>query len=712
MKRWIGLGLVLVIMFSSFHVPLAHAEESPTLPSQVRGTEPFTLFPQDVVIRGLTHRQDYYFDVNSNRGVSPRSYAELQVSHSSTLLSRRSTMTVMLDDVPLETRRLDPSNANRTTWRIDFAGAAVKSGFHKLSIVTQLSSTDDWCVDETNVGNWAVLHKESVLVLDWTKREGPTDLSWYPSPFFEKGTLKPWKTLFVLPDKPSETELKTLVELAAFFGKQQPGGKLAFNAATASELTDERLQGINVIMIGSNKGWKINGKQFYAQTEVGRTSGAGGAIRLYTSPWDDNKVVLTVQGTDDELKKAALALTEAKVHRQFVGTKQDIKTLVLPEQAAAQKSNDKRAVLTLEQLGYNDMTVEGPQSGSAVFTFTVPPALNITSDAVLKLRYRHSQALKFSQSLMMVKVNGSPVSSRYLSAETSQGATLEVPIPNGQLANRIINVEVTFQFISTKEGCTQRVQTGQWAVVDKGSSLTLPVRPNQSVALDYLPYPFVNNGLWQPTVVLLPDSLNERTLTLLATWGGSIGKHAQTAIHDWQYIAASKAKDDAIKDKHIVALGTGAQLASVERLWSKAPIWPGPAELQVRDPNAVPLLPDTREKGAMAALARSPLNDERYVLVMSGAQEAALQRLTRWLTEPAAPNAKTQGQAIVIDRLNRVHNFAAAEQAQQPPSDAANLLQPQTQPVWMRFVWICVFAVILVAVGVLLWRNRKQKHDK
>src|SRR5690606_13899906 len=80
------------------------------LPNDGRSAESRVIFFNEQVFRGEGSKQDAFFEIGKGQRSADGSHIELYFSHSETLLPEYSTLTVLLDDVPLGSIALDESN--------------------------------------------------------------------------------------------------------------------------------------------------------------------------------------------------------------------------------------------------------------------------------------------------------------------------------------------------------------------------------------------------------------------------------------------------------------------------------------------------------------------------------------------------------------------------------------------------------------------------
>jgi hypothetical protein len=668
-------------------------------------TENLFTYPNDLTIHGVTNRQDFYFEMTPSRILTTGSYLELVFSHSPTFLPKKSTLTILLDDEPLGSVFLNESNVKRTSWQADLSDKQLEPGFHKLSVISYMVASENPCDDQSNPANWLILHKESLVHLRLKQAYDQADFTYYPSPFLEKGGLKPLQTLFVVPDTANEAQLKALGELAGFFSAQVPANMLSFQAFKESDVVGEWRKE-NMIWIGSESQWGELGKQLKVR------GAADGKIKLSVSPWNPKSTILSVNGSNQEIIASIRHLITPELYGQLSGQIFDISKLA-SQGRVPQGSTNGGTELTLEDLGFGDLVVDSPIIGTARITHTLPPEIDISKPGRFKMHFKHAKTLNFAQSVVTVKVNGVPVKSRYLNEESSDFGALDLEISPEQMSNRNLIVDVSFQFSSAQGACTANSQIGNWAVISKQSLFSFKSRPNGSMQLEELPYPFVVRQQWTATAFVLPVSPSSEEISLFVTTCAMIGKSAAFGSEDGDTFLV-RFNDDRLPSeaagKNLVYIGAADKVPKAIAASSSYPV-------KIRDGgfvpanDSIPLLPNAGN-GILMAMVPSPYTENKQVFVLAATDQAALKKANEQLSDPGL-RAKIIGKSAFIDDLDRVHTIQTAIAAVDEPSlseQAANLLNINNNPVWTKFIFIAAFVLVLGLIGILLWLTRKRSR--
>jgi cellulose synthase operon protein B len=662
------------------------------------------IFQDDKVITGVSNQQDYYFEVAKSRKVTQGSFILLQYSHSPTLLPNRSTITVVLDGVPLGSKFLNEDNVTQTGWKLDLSNQELKPGFHKLSIKTRMEVSGNVCQDQNNEANWMILHKESVIHLNLQNVYNTVDLSWYPSPFLEKSSTDPLKTIFVVPDEVSNEELQALSRITQYFSQLASSANLSFSVYHESEvpgLLENDQNDRNMIFLGERQKWMGIGKNILGLLMANNENG----IKVGVSPWNPSKSVMVITGNANEITNASILLSNSKLVSQLYGNYiNTTNTVTVPQEPNGEDSKDK---VTLEDLGYQDLVIESLSVGSATISYTLPQEWEVTGNGRLHLSFRHSKTLNFAQSLVVVRLNDVPVTSQYLTAESSDSGVLDVNIPKELIQGNTVNVEVSFQFNSAKEACTGNSQIGNWAVIDKSSYFNIGHRMKDTVDLQSLPFPFANNNGWNDTTFILSSHPSSQELSLFSTFLGIYHHNSSEigAIH----IVQGKTANQVPHDQQIIYVGNTNDLPFANQVKLPFTIDPQKGSLVSND-SSIPFLDRLKNHVAVMAMAASPFSSDKNYLVVAGTDGDSLERLQKTLVDRNAIS-KIQGQLVIVDRLDEIHSFLTTTQDTKPGvfNQLLDMANQQNNTVFQRIVFIVVFVVILAGTGFLLWRISKKE---
>lgn len=684
-------------------------------PSTKRSAE---LFYGEVTLRGSLVQQDAYFEIGNGVKLGAGSYIDLYYTYSRLLLKEWSSLTVLLDDMPLETVALDGAADSKQRLRIDLSKLALEPGYHKLTLKGSMKLTKYYCEDPHNEALWLQVLAESTASLNFVPRYAAYDLSHYPSPFIERGLETTMQAILVVPDNISQGSFSAAASLAQFVVQQSPDNRAAIPVYTESDAVAGKLPASShSIWIGEPGQWGNAGTELLAaaaKVSASASADAEHAITILTSPWNTGKTAMLVSGDAGQLAEAATILTSQQLYRQLQGSVLPLPQQFTPPAEAPELAVDERYTISLQEMGYSDLKIENAIEGATQFQYAIPADRDIADGARLQLVYSHSDAIVHNQSMLTVTVNGTPVKSITLSESANAEEVLDVFIPPAVIdVNRTLNIDIKVQFASTggseavgDEFRCQDNKLGNWAVISKHTTLSFIPTGRKTANLQSLPYPFANSDAWEPTTLVAPV-LGTRELQLALGLIGQIGASlpdvsdlqlVQDLGGDWQQQAQTR---------HVIYIGTQASMPETFKSYEGSYVSFAEDKMSAQAPDVQLLDPLTRNY-ALLQLTRSPLNQERYLLLAAAATPERLQDLRTAIAD-GEQSGKLSGRLVALDAEGEMYNFPETEDIA-----AANpISQPMVNERWqdfslsgIAFAVILLLALIAVFAGYWLLRKR------
>lgn len=716
-KKLIPALLAAVLLFLSFGSPSGAAAETTAAAQYNDGVR--NLFNDDRTFRGNNASQDAYFEIGQGLVSAAGSYIDLFISHSPTLLPELSSLTVLVDDVPAGSMKLTADNASRTEWRVGLPDANLGAGYHKITLAAKLRSNSLICEDPENPSSWMVVMSASRIKLKLVPSGETTDLGAYPAPFIERGEANPVKAVLIVPDAATQAEFAAAARLSQYLAAQTPDGRLSVPIFTESHASAERLAKNNAIWIGGASRWTAAGAKAH---EAGiKAAGDGGQedfIALTPSSWNPARSQLVVSGTGDSLFRAASILTDPSLYRQLQGRSMPIPPS-LPASHREEPEAGKAYEVSLADLGYGNLTVQNAARGSANLVYPLPGGWDLPNGAVLRLRFTHSKAIAFYRSKATVRLNGTPVASVNLTEETADAGFLEVPLkPSVIGASRSLSIEIAFQFeersdntdgttASAAVACGPDDALGSWARIAPSSTIEYTPAARKSAYLQSLPFPYVADGVWQPTTFVM-ERADTASLQLAMTLIGAVGAgNPDTNSLDWLAVNTPGLRDR-LKDREVVYIGSTAAMPGELRDYSGSYVKFDEASVAATSDD-VQLLPTLRADGAYMQLTASPFGgDNRQLLVLTATSTERLSLLSRALRGDADGD-ELSGRFVAIDGRGKVYAFPATQDAapayKDIPSGRTRWSDTGVSALGFGLAFLAVLALAFLA----LWYNRRKQ---
>lgn len=348
-----------------------------------------------------------------------------------------------------------------------------------------------------------------------------------------------------------------------------------------------------------------------------------GIVQEIVSPWNPARAILVVTGvTDEAVSKASRALGAALRLPSLEGPFALVQDTLSPASVSAGELSVEQ---TLGDLGYEDRVLKG-QSQEISYYFTLPPGWQLTTNAFLDLHFNHSALIDYTNSSLTVLLNGSPIATVGLSAETVQDGRLQANLSSNYVAGRSNRLLITAKMI-TLDRCSA---LATWVVVKQDSRLYLEHNQTAGYSLDlrYYPYPFDRQaGLGDTLYVLPQDALPVEWEAMLRVVAAMSQAARGTYFMPTIALVESALNDQPmLGDYHLVLVGRPTRNFALQQANSSLPqpFLPNSDLIEQRLSQVVLRLPPGLSLGYLQLIA-SPWNPERVLLAVTGTTDEGMQ---------------------------------------------------------------------------------------
>lgn len=252
----------------------------------------------------------------------------LHLGHSPFLAPNDSTVDFYINGFHTAGLRLFRSNIFNTIWEIVAIKDELRPGPNYLDFKFKLV-LDSENVLQAKEKAWATIFKDSSLNITFSKQAPAEKLDLFPAAFGPN-------TVILLPSKPSQSELKAVIQLLAYLGKKMGDFSYRLAVLSAEDAPREILKNNSVILIGTSQD---NSKLQYALTKAPLNLQSQlltwqtlffqyslpikeplGSLQKIISPWNPNHAMLLVSGsTDKSIEWAMNVLTNDLLHPKLDG---------------------------------------------------------------------------------------------------------------------------------------------------------------------------------------------------------------------------------------------------------------------------------------------------------------------------------------------------------------------------------------------------------
>jgi hypothetical protein len=573
------------------------------------------------------------------------------------------------------------------------------------------------------------LKSASFFDMGYTSTSPALNLARLPAPFFLENSLVPDGARVVVPDQPDAAELQAAMNVMAGFGAMI-ANTYDLKLVSLGSLSETDRANYHLIFVGRPEQFALlNDVAFKLPVKDGKfvdlpeKSAEDGILEMALSPWNANKAILLVSGTNTQaVLKAAYAFSSARV-------------LVFEDPVLSYVSNvqlltqDLPAVedFTLSDLGYttaNDGLLSGVGVNSREFTFFAAKNQLTSRDGYINLIYYHSGMLDYGTSSFSLYLNGEVFSTIVFNKDSEQVTDLRVRIPPGLLRYGENRLEVRANMLQLPS-CDQNLSFDPWLTVSDQTSFHLPVSEGVDVKaqvlrdLKYYPGLFSTSSDLGDVALVVPSN-NPDKWTLAGTLAYNLGETVQPVLSN---LALTFGEDvpEAIRNSYsMIVVGKASELPFLAALNEQLP---APFDLATNTASERQLqisyrIPPGQNVGYLELLA-SPYNTEKTILVVSGntdtgasiAANALLQGTLK--DQLAGVFAVTNGSQVASG--NGLSPFSITGQVVPGSEPVVNPLPAGAPAVLMPPAWLIPFmigtgvVILLVAVFVLIRYMEKNR---
>ncbi len=482
------------------------------------------------------------------------------------------TLTVSFNRRTVTALSLDKTNVNDFTIDVplDYLTSARTDG--RMELRFELNSGIS-CIANDHMA--VVINSSSRIAFNYDEVLPNVSLSQFPRPIYQN-SIVPDSAYIVIPNQPSSAELQSAYTVAAGIGNLT-SSSVALSLVRADNLTAELKAKSNLIFVGKAAAFSQLSELALPLTAAGGkfalTDESRGVVEMVNSPWSKPSVALIVSGnTDEGVIKAAQALSTGSFVAGAASNLAVIETVQNTAPVTPLISDQ-----SLGDMGYKATELNNRGINSDAVNFFVPAGSTVSSAASFDLAYGHSALLNYNLSGMVVLLNGKPIGSVQLTADTSKQAInhAAITIPASLVLPGRNSLEIRVN-LEPMDNCVDPNLRGLWAIVWPESRLYLPFVPtsaNVSVAMDLALYPapmVFDPTLTTTALILSRDSVESQAQGLqIASY---LGDRSNGAISQLRVFYDDEVAAADLSPYNVIVIGRPSQLKVMDTLGSALPV--------------------------------------------------------------------------------------------------------------------------------------------
>ncbi|PBI10756.1 cellulose biosynthesis cyclic di-GMP-binding regulatory protein BcsB [Clostridioides difficile] len=684
MKKFIISIISLVLFFSNISlIYKVNADET-----KVKNYK----FERDITIDGVIGSNSTFFEVNKNWDIE-EVLLHLNFSKSQILNGDVSSLTVLINNVPIKSIKLNAKTNYKNTLEVLVPKDYIIQGYNEIKIKTYKTISDKICQDDSNTGNWMVIHKESYISIRYKQKKVENSINEYPYPYAEIENNHKLDTTIVVPDNMTRGETTAVFNLASAFGKITKNDDLKLDVKLYSEM--KNWSDDNIIYIGKPENTAEEILDILSIKEQTLLS-SNCIIKQVDSPYNKNKKMMVVIGSnEDDLIKASNLLIENRLSNQVLSSS------VLVNKETNIKINREQKLnlghLTLKDLGYSDFLLEGAFNQQALFDVKIPTGKVLDDGSKIILNLRYSDNLDFEKSLVTVSINDVIVGSKKLDRSHSNNDKLELKIPKDIDNKNYYQVKLTFNLSIKNSNCVTRESNNPWAYVSNNSYLALSTKENETLSFENYPYPFVRDDEFNDLTVIMPDYSGSQAMTWMFRLGVTLGANINS--HNGNInVNRGKEFSDKYKDTNIVVFGVPHNNSVIKMLNNNLNIKFDKNYSNFISNDKISFIDDYGKNISTIQLIKSPYNNQKNIMVISSMNEKNLYLGMDYLLNKSKVN-DLKGDTLIIDEYGEVEDLAYNLKSKKEVKDSSwNMSINKTTKVFLMISFITIIIVMILSM--------------
>ena len=691
-------------------LPVAEPESAP-LPDQ---NEP--------VYEPVSHTQDNFFYRKTLKGIYSSTdlyfyvedywdtkyvYAKIQYDVSQLIESTASSVTFAINDVPIQSYKLEYKDGNSQILYVKIPMEQVHSGYNSFSISAYARLFDEQgCVDDYSDANWLGIADTSFIRCGYESRDPEHKISFYPYPFMS--TYNPTgKGLFIaVSDEAASGEVAAAMSLMADLSKQT-GKRNEIELCRISDLKSNNPSDTILISDYNNLPAEYKDKMIKAPDS------SGNAIVNFIDDSNLKPLLLITSNDDSSLKEAADMLMDESRRKQETGNLAVVEKGSGEQVVNAAKQSDLTAWnYTLEDIMGSGLSFAGPFHQEKYVYLPVSRDFVLAQGGKVVLKFRYSENLDFKRSLITVFWGDVPCASKRLSQEKASGDELNFEMPADVIGTSAASLKIAFDLEIPDLICTPRQSDMPWAYVSRESAIFLPPAADMRLSFDSGVSPFSRNGKFNDVLLVLGDNPTSAELNLLGQTVAMYGREANPYGTILVKRAGEFNKDDG--DYNIITAGTLSGNTFLAQVNNNLAFQFSQDGNSFESNDQLILSRDYAEKIGVMQLLKSPYSLNRALLVLTGSSQDTLKNLEDYLRD-SSKREELKKDCVVIDANQNITalKFIKAEEVKEGPTLAEKLVRNKKSLVFTVIatsaMFLMLFAVIIILLRIRAYRKKNEE---
>lgn len=654
-------------------------------------------FDKDIKMSGVISSTDKFFNVEDNWTVEDAKI-NLVLTKSELLDIDYSTVTVLINDTPISSEKLDGNKEYKKELSISIPKDLIQNGYNKITVKAYKTISDVVCRDDANTANWLVIHKESNIDVQYSYKSVQNILSQFNNTYLKEDNGSRLTTSILVPDNYSSAELSAGMIFSANFGEKKKYDDFSFEFNTYSNLKNKN---DNIIFIGKGTDSPTDILKLFNDNEKSLLND-NCIIKQVESPFNKDSKMLIIMSNDDELLiKGSKLITSNDLIKNLnqssivINKNNDINDLV---------STEGEGRIYLKDLGYENLIVKGPFTQEIILDLNIPKDKVVAEGSKIKFDIRYAENLDFDRSLMTVYLNDTPIGSKRLYIDKADNDTFEATIPSDLLGKSYYQVKVAFDLNVKDLQCVTRDVDNPWAYIVNTSYIQFDYEDNNELTFSNYPYPFVLDDNFNDLKIIVPDIMTSTDLNNISNIVSFMGRDTKYNLGNIEIIKASEFNKNDNKS-NIIIYGTPNTNNILKDINSKLNLKFNDDFSGFESNEKIKFIGEYSSQIASIQLIKSPYNSDFGAMVITATDNNDLNLAEKYLNDLSLTKS-LKGDTVVIDRNGSVEDlyYNIEEKVDEIANEKVQISKGGTAFI---IVAVGVFITITVVVIMMIKKYRK-----
>ena len=572
-------------------------------------------FP-DTTLHGIFSSTELFFEIPEYWDTE-YIYAEIQYDVSQLVQSIASSMTFSVNNIPIDSCRVSYKEGDTQVVYVAIPMELVKEDYNSFAISAYARLYDEeGCIDDFSGANWLTISKESYIRSGYEIEPHNHNIGYYPYPFMSTTEDTGMGLSIVVSDQATNSEIAAAMNLMSDLSSMTTTeNNIQFGLI--SDLPTMKASRTVVVSEYGNLPTDYKAKI----TDTSKLDEAG--IVMFTDDTSGNPLLIVTSNDGDCLTEAAYMLMDEDRVDQEQGN------YAIVNKGSADVVINSTALspmvagnYTLGDIIGSGLTYAGPFHQEQLVYLPFSEDYFLSDAGKVTLKFRYSDNLDFTRSMVTVAWGDIPVASKKLTAENATGDELTFTMPADVVGTTAGSIKISFDLEIQDLVCTPRQEQMPWAYVSEESVLYLPASTGIVLTFDLKPSPFRTDGKFNDLMLVVSDNPTTEELNLYAQIIGMYGEGVDPYGTFFVKRASEFSTTDA--DYNIITVGTYASNVLLQEL-NKNLYFPYEEGGTKFASNEKLILSDTYAgEIAIMQLLESPFADNRGVLAVTGSTKESL----------------------------------------------------------------------------------------